>query len=296
VSKRVFWFKRLLSFFLIVLIIAFGVFVIQRQHRNQPESVFFPNKIKVMTYNIHHGVGSDGVYSLSRIAQVIRDEDPQIVCLNEVDYQTKRTFGDDQVRKIADELDMEYSFARNFPLEGGWYGNAILTSFPIHFVENTIYKNHSPEETRGLLHMSLKMKKQFLHIYATHLGVDSLESGAQTTELLSSILKWGVDDPVILAGDFNMEPRYQRIREILYYFKDNGSNLENVFTYPSPNPTKRIDFIFANESMELLSTSVISNSVTALASDHLPVVATYRIHHLTRKKPQTEAVEEAGQE
>ena len=276
-SKRVFWFKRFLLLLLTVFLIVLGIVIIQLGDRPQITQSRLPATFTVMTYNIHHGVGTDQVYSLARIADVIRSVSPDLVCLNEVDYQTERTFGDDQAAQLAELLGMDFSFARNLALEGGWYGNAILSRHKFHFSENKLYHYEKSSEQRGLLHVMLSAREKQLHLYTTHLGTDSVESAAQTAEMLNIMLKWGLNEPVILAGDLNMEPHYQRLQELYYYFRGSMNGENENFTYSTKQPSRKIDYILANAELELRSAAVLVNETTRVASDHFPVVAQYRI-------------------
>ena len=270
--------KKLFLLLLFVLVVVSGVFIIRKNPEDQLKKIVYPSEYRVMTYNIHHGVGTDGLYSLSRIARIIREQSPHIVCLNEVDFKTERTYRDDQARKIAAELGMEFTFARNLQLQGGWYGNAILSKFPIDFSENKLFIRQKDEEQRALLHTIINMNNKKLHFYGTHLSVDSLGSAAETKELLGIVLEWGLTQPVIIAGDLNMTPTSQRINEIAYYFYDLGSVItEKMNTYPSTEPVKRIDYIFTNDKIVPISVYVVDNENTRIASDHLPVVAKFRI-------------------
>ena len=53
--------------------------------------------VRVLTYNIRHGEGMDGVYDLGRIAEIIRGAHPDVVALQEVDRGTERSGRADQV-------------------------------------------------------------------------------------------------------------------------------------------------------------------------------------------------------
>ncbi|HTL30639.1 MAG TPA: endonuclease/exonuclease/phosphatase family protein, partial [Tepidisphaeraceae bacterium] len=57
-------------------------------------------KITVLTYNIHHGAGTDGKYDLQRLADVIKKSGADLVALQEVDRNTNRT-KDDQPAELA---------------------------------------------------------------------------------------------------------------------------------------------------------------------------------------------------
>src|SRR5215203_5574817 len=87
--------------------------------------------LRVMTYNIHVGVGMDKKLDLKRIADVINQERPDIVGLQEVDRHVKRTEGKDEIAELAAMTRMQFAFAPNLDYQGGKYGIAILSRLPI---------------------------------------------------------------------------------------------------------------------------------------------------------------------
>ena len=270
--------KKLFLLVLFLLVIVAGVFTLRKNPEDQLKKIVYPAEFRIMTFNIHHGVGTDDMYSLSRIARIIREYSPQFVCLNEVDNQTERTYRDDQARILAAELGMEFTFARNLSLQGGWYGNAILSKYPIYFSENKILSNREDKEPRGLLHTILSVNDKKLHIYNTHLSTDSLGSTAELQEMMNHVLDWGLEEPVIIAGDFNVLPSSKQVSDLTYYFYDVGAHVEQEqLTFPSTNPAKRIDYIFMNDRLVPLTVQTINNDYSRVASDHLPVIAKFRI-------------------
>src|SRR5947209_8634714 len=83
--------------------------------------------LRVMTYNIHVGVGMDKKLDVQRIAEVINQEKPDLVGLQEVDRGVKRTEGKDEIAELANLTRMDYAFAHNLDYQGGQYGVAILS-------------------------------------------------------------------------------------------------------------------------------------------------------------------------
>src|SRR5215510_6223522 len=92
--------------------------------------------LRVMTYNIHVGVGMDKKLDLQRIAAVINRERPDLVGLQEVDRGVKRTEGKDEIAELAALTKMHYAFAHNLDFQGGQYGVAILSRFPIRNIDH----------------------------------------------------------------------------------------------------------------------------------------------------------------
>ncbi len=272
--------KKLLLFIFFIIVILSGIFILKKEPDIQPIKPVSPTEFRIMSYNIHHGVGTDGMYSLSRIVAVIREQSPQLICLNEVDYKTERTYRDDQARIIAAELGMEFTYARNMPFQGGWYGTAILSKFPIDFSENKIISNRNQEEgeRRAVLHTIININGKQLHFYGTQFSPDTVKSSTEVGELLNIILNWGLTNPVILSGDLNLDPGTSHITELSYYFYDLGSLVEEQpFTFPSRNPDKRVDYIFMNDKLVPVSIFSANKENSQIASNHLPLVARFRI-------------------
>ena len=86
-----------------------------------------PDKIKIMTYNIHSCFGADGTVTAERIAEVIAAAGADIIALQEVDSGLARSGGIDQALEIADLLRMNFHFHPSLQRKDGEYGNAVLS-------------------------------------------------------------------------------------------------------------------------------------------------------------------------
>ena len=60
-----------------------------------------PPRLRVLTYNIHHGEGTDGKFDYERLARVINGLKPDVAALQEVDRNTRRANGVDQAALLA---------------------------------------------------------------------------------------------------------------------------------------------------------------------------------------------------
>ena len=116
-----------------------------------------PKTFRVMTYNIHHGEGLDGKVDLLRIAQLIKEQSADIVALQEVDKGTERTQRRDFPAELAALTGMTCIFNNNYNYQGGEYGNAVLSRFPVKFWMNTHYKMLREGEQRGLLRLVIEV-------------------------------------------------------------------------------------------------------------------------------------------
>src|SRR4030095_14957365 len=166
---------------------------------------FAKRKIRVMTYNIHVGVGMDKKLDLQRIADVINRERPDLVGLQEVDRGVERTQRKDEIVELAQLTRMEYAFAPNLDYQGGKYGVAILSRFPIGRIDHRMYQNKREAERRGMIRVEVKVAGKALNFVTTHLDYQYKDGGLVEAEQMLEFLR-DVKGPLIVVGDFNDEP------------------------------------------------------------------------------------------
>src|SRR3978361_1142670 len=137
-----------------------------------------PIPVRLITFNIHHGVGDDGRHDLARLAQVLAAADPDVICLQEVD----RHFGDrsenvDQGLLLARALDMQLAWgpAIDEPQPDGRpareYGNALLSRLPI--LVSDVHPLPGTGEPRTALRTMLELDGFTLWVTTTHLTVEA---------------------------------------------------------------------------------------------------------------------------
>lgn len=229
--------------------------------------------IRIMTYNIHVGVGMDKKLDLQRIADVINKERPDLVGLQEVDRGVERTQRKDEIVELAQLTRMEYAFAPNLDYQGGKYGVAILSRFPIRRVDHRIYQNRREAERRGMIRIETKIDGKVVNFVTTHLDYQYQDGRLFEAEQLLEFLR-DVKGPLIIVGDFNDEPSGATYKLMLNQFDDawlKSRQTTNGLSYPADKPTKRIDYAFVRKSDGLNVKKAWV--VDTLASDHIPVVA-----------------------
>lgn len=235
-------------------------------------------ELKVLTYNIHHGQGIDGVLDLERIAAVIEDSDADLVGLQEVDkHYGVRSNWEDQPAWLASRLGMHVAYAANLDLPPATpgepnrqYGTAILSRYPIREFHNTLLPVYPGQEQRGLLESVVKVRGRSLRFATTHLthnnNAERLEQAQRVVELLGASRQ-----PVILVGDLNARPEAPEITTLTARWRDTWAEVGvgPGYTIEADNPTARIDYVLHSRQVRARSAEVLST----LASDHLPVLA-----------------------
>jgi endonuclease/exonuclease/phosphatase family metal-dependent hydrolase len=226
--------------------------------------------MKIMSYNIHHGVGEDGILNLEIVGKVINTSGASIIGLQEVDnHWSERSDFKDQAEFLGNISQMEYAYAANLNpppsnSEGirRQYGLAILSEYPIlgfyhHFLT-------SDSEQRGLLEATIEVNKTQYHFFNAHLGLKEEERKIQIQEVLEITSRY--KGTKIIVGDFNAPPG-SVVQIMTEQFNDVFSDLDQVFTFPSVNPLSRIDYIFVSKDIK----SVNAKVEESLASDHLSI-------------------------
>ncbi len=228
--------------------------------------------IKVMSYNIHHGISVNGRLDINAIAEVIRESGAHIIGLQEVDSRFVRSFFRDQARELAEKLDMYYYFGENFSLLGAGYGNAVLSKFPIVSASNL--QLDSKGEQRGVVSAKIDIYGKEIDFLVTHLSLNRSIRDTQLQQIKKYIEL--LDQEVILAGDFNCTPEAGEIMYIERKLREAGKELEKdeLYTFVKRDGTPvRIDYIFLSPEIAISDLYTIDSKV----SDHLPVVADIRI-------------------
>ena len=235
--------------------------------------------IRVMTYNIHVGVGMDKKLDLPRIAAVINQQHPDLVGLQEVDRGVERTQRIDEIAELAKLTKMEYAFAFNLKYQGGQYGVAILSRYPIMATDHRLYQNTREAERRGFIRAEVKLGGRVVNFVTTHLDYQYEDGRVFEAEQLLNALR-DLRGPLIMVGDFNDVPTGGAYQLVQKSFNDAWSAVRanNAgSSYPADKPAKRIDYIFTRNTDRIRPKRAWI--VETLASDHVPVVADLEIEN-----------------
>lgn len=233
--------------------------------------------LRVMTYNIHVGVGMDKKLDLPRVADVINAQHPDLVALQEVDRGVTRTQRIDEIVELSKLTRMEYAFAFNLHYQGGQYGVAILSRFPIRATDHRLFQNTREAERRGFIRAEVSVDGRVLNFVTTHLDYQYEDGRLFEAQQLLRALK-DVPGPLVIVGDFNDIPAGRAYQLMRYQFGDawiESRSTDEGFSYPTDKPAKRIDYIFFRSTDRVRTKRAWI--VDTQASDHVPVVADLEI-------------------
>lgn len=225
-----------------------------------------------MTWNIRHGEGPDGRVDLARIAHIINREQPDFVALQEVDRGVERTARRDLPTELSALTGMTAVFRRNVSYQGGEYGNATLSRWPVIAVTNLPYRMLRAGEQRAVLQVTVEMGGRPFAIWNTHLDYrrDDAERLAHVAELSAAAARSAV--PFVLCGDFNDYPSTPVHRALVEDFEDawERTGVGPGYTFPHARPDRRIDYLWTPRSGEVRARG--ARVLPSEASDHLPLL------------------------
>lgn len=225
--------------------------------------------LRVLSYNIHHGEGTDGKLDLRRIARVIRNADPDLVALQEVDDKTKRSGGRDQTAELARLTGLQARFGKAIEFQGGGYGQAVLSRFPIGEATVHTLPGLPEREKRIAFQVRLSTDGHDLTFVTTHLDHQLASEREQQVSKLNELFASN-DRPTILAGDMNATPDSKELAVLATKWIDATAS-KRLHTIPVDKPTRQIDYVLFRPAnrFRLVSAKVIDEST---ASDHRPVL------------------------
>jgi endonuclease/exonuclease/phosphatase family metal-dependent hydrolase len=243
-----------------------------------------PSTIRVLTYNIHAGKDARLVDNLERIVAVIDSSDADVVLLQEVDRRTRRADGADHYATLQRLTRMHGVFGKSLDFQGGEYGIAVLSRWPLDSISALPLKVDPPQERSGAsyepriaLHVRIHSPSGPVDVINTHL--DPGAAGLYRRQELVAVLahmkqKTTPGIPLLFGGDLNARPNTDDIMAVSFVLTDAFGSCGTGAgeTFPSHAPDRRIDYIFLQRA-RCSSARVLETQ----ASDHRPMLAIIEI-------------------
>lgn len=215
-------------------------------------------EVRVLVLNMHAGRDAAGVDNLERVAALVRSTAADVVLLQEVDSLTRRSGGVDQLAELRRLTGHDGRFGNALAYQGGGYGIAVLSRWPVTAYALTRLPVAPPQERasggtepRGALHVELRTPGGPLHVVNTHLDPSAddrwrRQEAAAVLALARRLAAGG--EPVLVGGDLNSTPGSAvqaalRAGGLVDLWPGCGDG--DGFTYPAAAPVKRIDYLFA---------------------------------------------------
>jgi endonuclease/exonuclease/phosphatase family metal-dependent hydrolase len=224
--------------------------------------------LTVATYNVHSSVGRDRACNPDRIFRVLKELDADIIALQEVSHRHIEGTDGDQFAYFCKRTGMHGVPGLNLLYDRRRFGNALLSRWPVTAIRRIDLSVYG-REPRGAIDVEIDVDGQRLRAIATHLGLGPGERRRQV-ERISHALNDGADLPTLIMGDFNI---FGRQRRLLHKLGAPIARKDCPASFPARMPLLGLDRIWTRPGMLMQSLAVHRTTLSAVASDHLPVVA-----------------------
>jgi endonuclease/exonuclease/phosphatase family metal-dependent hydrolase len=223
------------------------------------------SSIRVMTWNIHGGVGTDRQFALGRIIEVIARHDPDVVALQEVDSRRRKADERSPFELLREAVGEHGVEAKSIITADGDYGQMVVSRWPL--AGTTVHDlTHEGREPRRAIETEVCAGAGNFRLVAAHFGLSLAERRTQARRLVEIAHRHPM--MTVMLGDFNDWFWPSSLR---HAFKQELPARTRHATFPSRYPIFRLDRIFcwpANTKMR----SFVDRKAR-IASDHLPVIA-----------------------
>jgi endonuclease/exonuclease/phosphatase family metal-dependent hydrolase len=236
--------------------------------------------MRVLSYNIHKGIGGrDRLYRLERIIAVIEHENPDVICLQEVDQHVRRSRHHDQPALLAEAFHAVGSlYQLNVKRKEGGYGNLLLSRWPFERTHQVSLRQQL-RKPRGAQLAVIATPEGPLHLVHWHLGLGEKERHWQVKHLLEHpLFRESAALPTLVVGDFNdWRNTLARGPFARHGFHHVTAPRSRYRSFPANWAVLSLDKAFARGPIEIRQTRIVHSPLTRQASDHLPLVLDFHI-------------------
>jgi phospholipase D1/2 len=229
--------------------------------------------IRLATWNIHGAIGRDGRHDVRRILDVLHEVDADVIALQEV---ASLGLEEGLLQAVRADLGMHIATGRTLTRRNADYGNALLSRHPIAH-SASIDLTIGGHEPRNAIDARLACGDCDLRVVATHLGLRPSERRLQVKRLLAA-LEPGPLGACVVMGDLNEWYLWGRP---LRWLHAKFAAIRTPATFPARRPMLKLDRIWAHPTSALQSLRAHTSKLARVASDHLPLVATYAFAPVT---------------
>lgn len=238
--------------------------------------------MRLLSYNIHKGIGGrDRRYRLERVIQVIEDQNPDLICLQEVDRHVARTRHDDQPHQLIEAFHAAaHMYQLNVKLKNGGYGNLLLSRWPFRD-HHQISLRLKRRKARGAQMAVIDSPEGSFHLVHWHLGLAERERHWQVHHLMEHhLFRQSAHLPTLVVGDFNdWRNTLAQGPFAIHGFNQLTAPRSRFLSFPAYWPMTSLDKAFARGAVAIRHIRIAHSRLARDASDHLPLVIDFHLEH-----------------
>lgn len=227
--------------------------------------------LRILTYNIHSGLGVDRIRDYRRIGRFLAGQAIDICLLQEVDTRFDRV-GKPPEDVLSDLAEGHFPHHVAAPSvvapSGGWFGNAILSRFPVSryaIIDSSV----ALREPRNIIDAVIATPGGALRVINTHKGLKRVERYSQLAKIEILLAEYP-DLPLVVGGDINewfyRANLLRRMAGAMHYCRVGA-------TFPVQWPLIHLDRLWCRPSGLVKQAQCLRTPETRRYSDHYPVLA-----------------------
>lgn len=235
--------------------------------------------MRFLLYNMRYATGPKMRHymrpsqrNLNRITDFLRDLQPDVVGLIEVDHGSYRSNGKNQAEQLAEALGHYHSHSIKYAHDSFWRRIPVLKKQGNAFLARDRIRNETFHFfEKGMKKLVIELELEHVVVYLVHLSLGARARHHQLRDLYTMVKN--AQKPCVVAGDFNMLWGEKEIDLFLAATGLQNANSSNLPTFPSKNPNRHLDFVLHSKEIAVKDFQVPSISY----SDHLPVVVDFDV-------------------
>jgi len=236
--------------------------------------------MRLLSYNIHKGIGGrDRRYRFDRVIDVIEQQNPDLICLQEVDRNVRRSHFHDQPKLLGEYFKPQGNlYQLNVHLKTGGYGNLLLSRWPIRSRHQVSIRFNS-RKARGAQIVVVDTPEGELNLVNWHLGLAERERHWQVDHLLKHhLFRESSHLPTVIVGDTNdwrntlMDGPFAGDG-----FKQISAPASRFRSFPAYLPIGSLDKAYFRGKLTIRRARVVRTRTARVASDHLPLVIDFHL-------------------
>jgi endonuclease/exonuclease/phosphatase family metal-dependent hydrolase len=255
------------------------------------------HRLRLVTYNIAHGRGLRPIQGfqtkrsmqahLRRIASLLKTINADVVALQEIDQCSRWAGNFDHLAYLLEHTGYPYAVYGLTTQRGGFfnlsYGNAFMSRYALEETEAVAFGRKTLGE-KGFLFAELDLAGRRIPLINLHLHYRSrkarLTQVGQVFRYLTARHNaraplWSV--PPVICGDFNTSGNASDamagLRTELGFFGTYATHPTTGRTFPSPLPTRALDFILVPNGLAVKHSEIVRSWL----SDHRPVLVELKV-------------------
>lgn len=225
-------------------------------------------KIKVASYNMRKGIGTDRRRDPQRILDVLTEIDADVVALQEADRRFGTRAAVVTQHHLAEHGGWKAVGFGARALSLGWHGNALLVRRSAEVVACEMLQLPTLEP-RGAVLADLTIRGETVRVVGMHLDLSGLWRRRQAHAIIAH-LSARPSQPTIMMGDLN---EWSRRSGCLRDFARSFAFAETGPSFHARRPIARLDRIMASRDLRIMTCGVHTSAAARTASDHLPIWA-----------------------